>query len=92
MKAAELREMSNEQLQALLNETMESLFRLRLQAETERLDAPSELRKHRRLIARIRTVQGERARAAAAKLRATSNEQSVNQQSASEQSAVDAVV
>jgi large subunit ribosomal protein L29 len=62
IKAAELREMSDEQLGAVLKETTDNLFRLRLQAQTERLDAPSELRKHRRLIARIRTIQGERER------------------------------
>ena len=33
-----------------------------MQAQTERLDAPSELRRHRRLIARIKTVQTERAK------------------------------
>lgn len=66
-KAKELREMSGDQLGQMLHETTEQLFRLRLQAQTERLDAPSELRKHRRLIARIQTVQTERARAAAAK-------------------------
>jgi large subunit ribosomal protein L29 len=59
MKTAELREMSPEQLQLALNETVQSLFRLRLQAQTERLDAPSELRRHRRLIARIKTIQNE---------------------------------
>ncbi len=64
-KAAELREMSDEQLQLTLKETTEGFFRLRLQAETERLDAPSELRKHRRLIARLKTIQSERRRAAA---------------------------
>ncbi len=64
-KAAELREMSDEQLAVVLKETTENYFRLRLQAQTERLDAPSELRKHRRLIARIKTVQKERERAAA---------------------------
>ena len=60
MKAAELREMSDEQLALTLKETSEGLFRLRLQSQTERLDAPSELRRHRRLIARIRTVQRQR--------------------------------
>ena len=65
IKAAELREMSDEQLAMTLKETMEQLFRLRLQAQTERLDAPSELRKQRRLIARIKTLQGQRVRAAA---------------------------
>ena len=44
--------MSDEQLGLTLKETTENLFRLRLQAQTERLDAPSELRKQRRLIAR----------------------------------------
>ena len=45
-KVKELREMSDEQLGLTLKETTESLFRLRLQPQTERLDAPSE-RKHR---------------------------------------------
>lgn len=64
-KITELREMSDEQLLLTLNEAAESLFRLRIQAQTERLDAPSELRKNRRLIARIKTVQRERDLAAA---------------------------
>jgi large subunit ribosomal protein L29 len=66
IKASELREMSDEQLGLTLKEASETLFRMRIQAQTERLDAPSELRKHRRLIARILTVQKERARAAGA--------------------------
>jgi large subunit ribosomal protein L29 len=57
MKSEELRDMSDEQLQLTLKEACERLFRLRLQAQTERLDAPSELRHHRRLIARIKTIQ-----------------------------------
>ncbi len=64
-KVSELREMSDEQLQLTLKDTTESLFRLRLQAQTERLDAPSELRKHRRLVARVKTIQNERAQKAA---------------------------
>ena len=59
-KISELRDMSSEQLRLLLNETTDHLFRLRLRAQTERLDAPSELRKNRRLIARIQTVQRHR--------------------------------
>lgn len=66
MKAKELREMSEEQLALTLNETAENFFRLRTQAQTERLDAPSELRKNRRLIARVKTIQRERELAAAA--------------------------
>ena len=61
-KASELREMSDEQLAVVLKETTESLFRLKIQAQTERLDAPSELRKHRQMIARAKTIQAERAR------------------------------
>ncbi len=67
-KANELREMSDEQLAVTLHETTEGLFRLRLQAQTERLDAPSELRKHRQLVARIKTIQHERAQAKAGEL------------------------
>jgi large subunit ribosomal protein L29 len=60
--AAELREMSDEQLGLTLKESAEALFRLRIKAQTERLETPSELRKHRRLIARLKTIQGERER------------------------------
>ena len=66
MKAAELREMSDEQLSATLKETIDGFWRLRVQSQTERLDAPSELRRHQRLIARIKTIQGERELAAPA--------------------------
>ncbi|HZZ73676.1 MAG TPA: 50S ribosomal protein L29 [Pirellulales bacterium] len=58
--SGELRGMSDEQLQLTLKEASESLFKLRIKAQTERLDAPSELRKQRRLIARIQTIQNER--------------------------------
>lgn len=60
MKAAELREMSDEQLGLTLKETCDRLLHLRLQAQTERLDAPSELRKCRRLVARIKTLLHQR--------------------------------
>ena len=53
MKTKELREMSDEQLSLTIKETEQNLFRLKMQAQTERLDAPSELRRHRRLIARV---------------------------------------
>jgi large subunit ribosomal protein L29 len=66
-KATDLREMSDEQLTFVIKESAESLFRLRIQAQTERLDAPSELRKQRRTIARVKTIQTEREKKAAAK-------------------------
>ena len=67
-KASELREMSDEQIELTRREAAENLFRLRIQSQTEKLNAPSELRKQRRLIARIKTIQGQRsAKAATAK-------------------------
>ena len=65
MKNSELREMSDEQLTLTLKEAREQLFHLRRQAQTERLDAPSELRRQRRMIARILTMQKEREKQAA---------------------------
>jgi len=65
-KASELREMSDDQLKHELNESRQELFRLRFQSATERLDAPSNLRKLRRTIARIKTLQRERELSAAA--------------------------
>ncbi len=64
--ASELRDMSDEQLELSLKEAADNLFHLRIQSQTERLDTPSELRKQRRLIARIKTIQSERTKAAAA--------------------------
>ncbi|MGI9429417.1 MAG: 50S ribosomal protein L29 [Bythopirellula sp.] len=65
--AKELREMSDEQLALTLADAADHLFRLKIQSQTERLDAPTELRLNRRLIARAKTIQTERAIAAAAK-------------------------
>lgn len=62
MKASELREMSDEQLELTAKEAAGQLFRMRVQSQTEKLDAPSALRHNRRLIARVRTLQSERAR------------------------------
>ncbi len=59
--ASEYREMSEEQLGAELTQTQRDLFKLRFQAATEKLDAPSNLKKLRRSIARIKTIQRQRA-------------------------------
>ncbi len=59
MKAKEIREMSDEQRDSLLKETIEKLFKLRVQARMERLDSPSEVSKAKKLIARIKTIQQE---------------------------------
>jgi len=66
-KAKELRDMSDEQLDLTAKEAVDKLFRARVQSQTERLDAPSELKRQRRLIARAKTIQTERQQAAAAK-------------------------
>ncbi len=62
MHISELREMSDEQLELTAKDAAEQLFRLRVKAQTEKLESPSEKRRNRRLIARVRTLQGERAR------------------------------
>jgi large subunit ribosomal protein L29 len=59
-KASVIREMSDEQLLHELRGAQQSLFRLRVQAATERNDVPSNIRKLRRNIARICTIQRER--------------------------------
>jgi large subunit ribosomal protein L29 len=61
-KAKELREQSDDQLGFSLKESQESLFKLKFQASTEKLDAPSSLRKTRREIARLKTILHERQR------------------------------
>ncbi len=55
-KPAELRDQTDEQLELLLRDVQNNLFRLRLQSETERLEAPSEIVKAKREIARIKTI------------------------------------
>ena len=65
-KLTELRDMSDEQLGLTLKEANENLFRLKIQSQTEKLDAPSELRRNRRLVARIKTLQTQRVKKAAA--------------------------
>jgi len=64
-EASELRDMSDEQLELTLKDAKENLFRFHIQAQTDRLDAPSELRRHRRLVARVKTIQTQRQKAAA---------------------------
>lgn len=65
MKATDLRKENNEQLEERLRETRQTLFELRFQSETERLEAPSEMIKSKREIARILTILRARELAAA---------------------------
>jgi len=66
VKASELRTMSDEQLSLTLKDTIKNLFHLRVQSSTERLETPSEIKKARREVARIKTILHERRRKAAA--------------------------
>lgn len=56
-RMTEFRGMSDEQLSLALKDTEKHLFQLRFQSATDRLETPSEIRKARRDIARIRTLQ-----------------------------------
>ncbi len=64
MKSAEYRGMSEEQLELTRREVVKNLFHLRFQSATERLETPSEMRKAKRELARIMTIQRERQLAA----------------------------
>jgi len=56
----DIRDMDEEQMEATLKECYQALFRLKVKAQTDRLDQPSEMMRNRKLIARIKTVQSER--------------------------------
>jgi large subunit ribosomal protein L29 len=60
-RTGEYREMSDEQLDLTRKEVIKNLFHLRFQSATERLETPSEIRKAKRDLARILTIQRERA-------------------------------
>lgn len=60
MKASEMRGMTDEDLAGALRDTQKTLFDLRFQSATDRLETPSMMRKARREIARIKTLQRER--------------------------------
>ena len=60
-KAAELRELTDQQLLERAESAKEELFNLRFQLATGQLDNPSTIKKVRHEIARIATVMRERA-------------------------------
>ena len=61
MRTRELRELSDDELGRRLAETREELFNLRFQAATGALDNTARLGLTRRDIARIMTIQAQRA-------------------------------
>ena len=63
----DLKVATDDQLQTQLSELKREQFNLRFQAATNQIEKPSRVREVRRTIARIRTLQNERARAETAK-------------------------
>jgi large subunit ribosomal protein L29 len=63
----DLKVKTDDQLQQQLVELKREQFNLRFQSATNQLEKPSRVRVVRRTIARIQTLQNERARAATAK-------------------------
>jgi len=68
MKASDLRNASDDQLALTLTETEKHLFQLRFQSATDRLETPSEIKKAKRDIARVKTLQRQRQLAALGKI------------------------
>ncbi len=63
-KVEDLRAKSDDQLTADMAELKREAFNLRFQAATNQLERPARIKEVRRDIARIKTLQGERARVA----------------------------
>jgi len=63
----DLKVKTDDQLQQQLAELKREQFNLRFQSATNQLEKPSRVREVRRTIARIQTLQNERARAETAK-------------------------
>ena len=63
----DLKVKTDDQLQQQLIELKREQFNLRFQSATNQLEKPSRVREVRRTIARIQTLQNQRARAEAAK-------------------------
>jgi len=64
-KATDLRAKTDDQLGEELGNLKREAFNLRFQAATSQLEKPSRVKEVRRDIARIKTLQNERARSAA---------------------------
>ena len=64
MNVKEIRDMSNEELVKEISSLSEELYNLRFQQATGSLENPARMKDIRKTIARIKTVQTERANAA----------------------------
>ena len=61
-QVVDLRAKSDDQLTSDLSELKREAFNLRFQAATNQLERPARIKEVRRGIARVKTLQGERAR------------------------------
>jgi large subunit ribosomal protein L29 len=62
MKTSEIKDLTDEELQASFEERTRELFNLRVQQTTGQLENPLRVRSVRREIARIKTIMNNRAR------------------------------
>lgn len=60
MKVKEIRQLSSEQLGEKVKELKNELFNLRFQLATGQLDNPTSIKRVKRDIARVKTIQKER--------------------------------
>lgn len=60
MTNKEIRELSNEEINAKINEYKEELFNLRFSQATGNLEKPSRINELRKLVARMKTILRER--------------------------------
>lgn len=59
-KAADIRDMSTDELKDRISQAQEELFRLRFRGATQQLENPSLIKNLRRDVARMRTILRER--------------------------------
>ncbi|MEW6202210.1 MAG: 50S ribosomal protein L29 [bacterium] len=64
MKPTELRQLTESELGAKLNDFMQELFNLRFQTASHQAQNPKRIREVKKIIARIMTIQNERLRKA----------------------------
>ena len=62
MKAAEIRELSGDDLRARVRDLDDQLFRMRIQKSMGQLEAPAKIRALRRDLARMKTILQEKER------------------------------
>ena len=66
MNAAEVRDMTDAEIEERMGQIQEELFRLRFRSATQSLENPQLIKSLRRDLARLKTIETERRTAAAA--------------------------